>query len=571
MTVRIKILALSVGLLLIFAVVLTGSVALQRRTSRQVSAIIDFHLPLAAVIADLDVATDEFELVAARLLLLPEVTPTAVEAGRRALDLDKARIATDFQHADALLNQALVDPRTDPADRLVLAGVRRSLVFLKRLQAAYFDLGDEVVSALNAGRMKEARALAPRFKNFEQAWGPDMAALRNELGGLAKTSAESTYAQETRVLRLNLLLFTIAVVVGLGLSAVGAQRLVRTLWRLVEGAKAIEAGDLAITLPVTSRDEIGQLSQAFNSMAGQLRNNERIKDTFGKYVDPRVVAQLIDTSKEEGDHAERRIATVMFSDLKAFTSISEQLTATAMVGLLNRYFTVVAEQIRTHKGFVEKYIGDAIVAFWTPPFAPGDSHAASACLAALAHRDAVTALRPELPQLLGLRRNVPELAVRMGLATGEVVVGTVGAPTAKTFAAIGDITNLASRLEGVNKVYGTSVILAEETYRLAQTVVEARELDTVVVAGKSEPVRIYELIGRAHEVDAGLLQLRELYTEGLQAYRRRDWGGAGQCFTKCLELVPGDGPSAVLRDRSATFSAAPPPPDWDGVWHLAEK
>src|SRR5215475_6638530 len=98
----------------------------------------------------------------------------------------------------------------------------------------------------------------------------------------------------------------------------------------------------------------------------------------------------------------------------------------------------------------------------------------------------------------------------MGLATGEVVVGTVGAPTAKSFAAIGDITNLASRLEGVNKVYGTSVILAEETYRLAQTVVEARELDTVVVAGKSEPVRIYELVGRAGEVAASLQELREL-------------------------------------------------------------
>src|SRR5215475_5493550 len=110
----------------------------------------------------------------------------------------------------------------------------------------------------------------------------------------------------------------------------------------------------------------------------------------------------------------------------------------------------------------------------------------------------------------------------MGLATGEVVVGTVGAPTAKSFAAIGDITNLASRLEGVNKVYGTSVILAEETYRLAQTVVEARELDTVVVAGKSEPVR-------------------------------------------------GDGPATVLRDRCTIFAATPPAPDWDGVWHLAEK
>jgi adenylate cyclase len=571
MTVRIKILALSVGLLLIFAVVLIGAITMQRRTSDKVSAIIDFHLPLAAVIADLDVATDEYELIAARVLLVPDGTPAAIEAGRRALDVDKARIAADFQRADALLERALVDPRMDAADRLILARVQRSLVFLKRFQGPYFALGEEVVSALDAGRTKEARALAPRFKAFEQAWGPDMAALRDELTALAKSSTESTYAQERRVLRLNLVLFGIAVVLGLGVSVAGARRLVRALWRLVEGVKAIEAGNLTTTLPVTSRDEIGQLAQAFNSMAGQLRSNERIKDTFGKYVDPRVVAQLIDTSKEDSDHAERRIATVMFSDLKAFTTISEQLTATAMVGLLNRYFTVVAEQIRAHNGIVEKYIGDAIVAFWTPPFAPGDSHAASACLAALAHRDAVVALRPELPQLLGLRRNVPELTVRMGLATGEVVVGTVGAPTAKTFAAIGDTTNLASRLEGVNKVYGTTVIVAEETHRLAQEVVEARELDVVIVVGKSEPVRIFELLGPSGSVESETLELSSLYVKALEAYRRQDWAAAEQGFLECLRLRPDDGPSRVVLDRIAVFRAAAPASDWNGVWRLAEK
>lgn len=571
MTVRIKILALSIGLLLIFAVVLMGSVAMQRRTSNQVAAIIDFHLPLAAVIADLDVATDEYELVAMRLLAAPDVTAEAVEVTRRGLATNKERIATDFQRADALLDQALADPRTDPADRLVLARVQRSLIFLKRLQAPYFALGEELMRALDAGRTKEAHALSPRFKPFEQAWGPDMGALRGELAGLTKTSTEFTYAQEARVLRLNFVLFAMAVVLGIGVSAVAARRLVRTLWRLVEGAKAIEAGDLTITLPVTSRDEIGQLSQAFNSMAGQLRSNERIKDTFGKYVDPRVVAQLIDTSKENTDHAERRIATVLFSDLKGFTSISEQLTATAMVGLLNRYFTVVAEQIRAHNGIVEKYIGDAIVAFWTPPFAPGDSHAGSACLAALAHRDAVIALRPELPHILGLRRNVPDLIVRMGLATGEVVVGTVGAPTAKTFAAIGDTTNLASRLEGVNKVYGTTVIVAEETHRLAQDVIEARELDSVIVVGKSEPVRIFELLGPAGAVESGMLELKDLYVKGLDAYRRQDWDTAQQRFQDCLGLHPDDGPSRVLLERIAVFRSVAPAPDWNGVWRLSEK
>jgi len=463
MTVRVKILAISAVLLLLFAVVLVGSVVMQKQSRGKVGTIIDIHLPLTAAIADLDVATYEYELSLERVLRRPEVT----EADRRALDKTKARITADLERTEALLARALVDPRTAGADRLVLARVPRSLVYLRRLEAPFLALGDEILAAHTGARPDEALALSLRFEEFEQSFGPDLAGVREELSTLARSSTESTYAQQTRILRLNLVLFAVAVVLGLGLSAAGARRLVRALWRVIEGAKAIEAGDLAVTVAVTSRDEIGQLAQAFNRMAEQLRTKERIKDTFGKYVDPRIVARLIDTSKEDMDQAERRVATIMFSDLKGFTTMSEQLTATAMVKLLNRYFTVVADQIHAHNGILEKYIGDAVMAFWAPPFSAGDEHAASACLAALAHRDAVVALRPELPHLLGLRRNIPELPVRMGLATGEVVIGTVGAPTAKSFTAIGDITNLASRLEGVNKVYGTTVILAEETHRLA--------------------------------------------------------------------------------------------------------
>ena len=570
MTVRVKILAISAVLLLLFAIVLVSSVIMQEHSSRKVAAIIDYHLPLAAIIADLDVATDQYELVVERLLRQEDRGSGAADEQRRQLEKTRQRIAADFDGAAALLGRALTDPRTDGNDRVVFGKVQRSLEYLKRYEEPFLALGGQVEATYGAGKLAEATTLSRQFERYAQAFGPDMAALRAELVALGRVSTEHTYEQQTRILRLNVVLFAVAVVIGLGLSAMGARRLVQALWRVVDGAKAIQAGNLAVQVPVTSRDEIGQLAEAFNRMAEELRTKERIKDTFGKYVDPRVVAQLIDTSKDM-EQAERRVATILFSDLKGFTAISEQLTASAMVRLLNRYFTVVAEQIRAHNGVLEKYIGDAVMAFWAPPFSTGDDHAASACLAALAHREAVAALRPELPDLLGLRRNVPELTVRMGLATGEVVVGTVVAPTAKSFAAIGDITNLASRLEGVNKVYGTSVILAEETYRLAQTVVETRELDTVVVAGKSEPVRIYELMGRAGEVAASLQELRELYVEGLQAYRRRDWDAAGRCFAKCLELVPSDGPATVLRDRCTIFAATPPAPDWDGVWHLAEK
>lgn len=573
MTVLGKILALCGTLLLLFAVVLIGSVMMQKHSNNKVAAIVDFHLPLAETIADLEVATAEYELIIRRFLrkgsqALP--VPAFSEAERQALDKTKARITADFERADAVLARALADRRTDRADQLVLARVQQALIYLKRLRESFLDLGENIVAIHAEGRLDEARAMSFQFEKFQQSYGPDLDVLRGELSTLAKTSTGGIYEQEMRILRLNILLFAVAVVLGLGLSGAFAQRMVRSLWRLVDGAKAIEAGDLTVKVPVMSRDEIGQLAQAFNRMAEELRTKEKIKDTFGKYVDPRIVAQLIDTSKEDMDQAERRVATVLFSDLEGFTSMSEQLTATSMVKLLNRYFTVVAEQIRAHHGILEKYIGDAVVAFWAPPFSTGNDHATSACFAALAHCDAMDTLRPELSNILGLRRNIPELTVRIGLATGEAVVGTVGAPTAKSFAAIGDITNLASRLEGVNKVYGTTIILAEETHRLAQHAVEVRELDIVVVVGKSEPVRIFELLGRAGEVEAGVLKVRDLYSEGLEAYRRKDWGTAEKIFTECLRLNPTDGPATVLLQRTVAFKEALPD-GWDGVWRLTEK
>ncbi|MGH7208959.1 MAG: HAMP domain-containing protein, partial [Nitrospiraceae bacterium] len=310
MTVRAKILAISGVMLLLFAAVLVGSVVMQKQSTAKRGTIIDIHLPLAGAIADLDVATYEYELIIQRLLRRPETAPVPTDEDRRALDRVKSRIQNDFSRSREIVDRALVDPRTDGDDRLVLARAQRSLFYFSRLEAPFLAIGNEVLAAYAAGRLAEARGLSLRFQQFEQAFGPDLAGVRNELVALARASTEKLHAQQASFLRLNVGLFVIAVILGLGLSAAGAKRLVRALWRIVEGAKAIEAGDLQVTVPVTTRDEIGQLAQAFNRMAQELRNKERIKDTFGKYVDPRVVARLIDTSKEDLDQAERRVATV---------------------------------------------------------------------------------------------------------------------------------------------------------------------------------------------------------------------------------------------------------------------
>jgi adenylate cyclase len=326
-----------------------------------------------------------------------------------------------------------------------------------------------------------------------------------------------------------------------------------------------------VNLPVNSRDEIGQLTHSFNQMVGQLKEKERVKDTFGKYLDPRIVSRLIEAQGENANVSERRPATVFFSDIKGFSGMSESLTASAMVNLLNSYFSAVTREIRDKNGVIDKFIGDAVMAFWTGPFSVGDQYATDACLAALAQNKAIAAFRNELPQITGLRRDAPDFGVRMGLATGEVVIGTIGSDITKSYTVIGDVVNTASRLEGVNKVYGTRIIIDEATFRYARHAIEARELDLLTVAGKTEPLKIYELICARGELTAEAAELREMFAEGLAAYRVRDWQTASRRFSDCLARKPDDGPARVFQQRIEHLRSSTTPESWDGVWRLTKK
>jgi adenylate cyclase len=426
------------------------------------------------------------------------------------------------------------------------------------------DLGVE-------GKTPEARKAIEEMIKFEDL-NAVYTLVRTRAGELTAASLEETNQNIRHVIKANLVLFAIAGILGLLVFLVITGRLQTAFRRLTAAFRKTAEGELSDPLPVTSKDEIGDLTTSFNQMVEQLKSKEKLREAFGQFLDPRIVANVVDASTGQlKEVAERRKVTIFFSDIANFSGIGEQLTAANLVRLLNRYFTASTEGIRAHHGIVDKFIGDAVMAFWASPFSEGETHARDGCLTCLDLLNSFTQISREISEITGLRRNVPKFQARMALATGDTVIGTVGSDTTKSFTVIGDTVNVASRLEGVNKVYGTNILINEECYRLAETEVEAREIDLVTVFGKVEPVRIFELQARQGALDPAVAKLNNIYADALQLYREQKWKEAEGAFRECLKIKEHDGPSLEFLTRIANFARTPPPKDWNGVWNTASK
>jgi adenylate cyclase len=276
-------------------------------------------------------------------------------------------------------------------------------------------------------------------------------------------------------------------------------------------------------------------------MARELRRKQRLQSAFGQYVDPRIVSSLV--SDGDGAAGERTEVTVFLSDLVGFSSISELLTPDRLVELLNLYLSLAAEPIRRHNGVIDEIIGDAVQAFWGPPFSDPDAHARLACAAALEQADQLVRLRRALPDLLGFRKNLPELGLRIGLASGEAVAGTIGSDTSRSYSVMGPPVMRAEEMEGLNKRFGTDVLITAD--------VRARIGDEFVVREVGEAPEgeaVFELMGYTADEDAGRDELVERFAAGLAAWKAGRSDAARSEFAACLAVSPGDGPSAYYMD-----------------------
>ncbi len=290
-----------------------------------------------------------------------------------------------------------------------------------------------------------------------------------------------------------------------------------------------------------------------------------IKGAFQQYLSPEVINRLVNNPDLLKLGGEKKELTAFFSDIQGFSTVSEALTPEELVELLNEYLTAMTDIIMKYGGTVDKFEGDAVIAFFGAPISYSD-HALRACQASLEMQEKMVEMRKNWRE-----QGKHELYIRIGLNTGDMVVGNMGSAYRMDYTMMGDSVNLAARLEGVNKQYKTFSMISEFTYQQVKEEVEVRELDMIRVVGKNKPVRIYELLGEKGKVSSDNLEAFRYFDKALGLYRKQNWPESRKYFAHCNRLLANDGASQIFFERCKQFQASPPNLDWDGVFQMTNK
>ena len=309
---------------------------------------------------------------------------------------------------------------------------------------------------------------------------------------------------------------------------------------------------------------------------GAEKDKRFLKNTFSTYISPELIDQMYEAKEQPSLGGEEGYHTAFFTDIQSFSAFSEKLTANDLVELLNDYLTEMTDILLDNKGTLDKYIGDAIVAFYGAP-APVDEHEYWACLTAVKMQDRLAELR-EKWQEEGDRwpEIVHNMQNRIGINTGSLVTGNMGSTMRMNYTMMGDTVNLAARLEASAKQYGIYIQVAEETYNACKDKFIWRDLDFVIVMGKTEPAQVFELISEDGNMPPGYDKLLPAYHEALKLYRNQDWVKAIDAFKesdKLEDMFPGrkTNPSRIYIPRCEHYRDNPPGDNWDGSWALTKK
>jgi adenylate cyclase len=569
-TIAAKIFGLAI-ILLLLTIGLAGFLLFEvTRTKQDLTVVAVFDVPLTQSVARLHEFGLRRRLAFERwfgALNAPKPNPEIVAEATENYALFTRKLTDEFSAARRIIGAY---PK-DAAGSQTLAEVE---ILFDQIEPAYQIINNrqrEVLDMQRAGEHDKANQQLNLLNDLQRTVQNQRETVNLKMAAWSHSAVKATEQRERRVFWLTIAATTSTVLLGMTVAALITNRLSRPVRSLATAMRDVQQGNLNIQLPVGSTDEVGRLTDAFNFFVRELRSKERMKQTFGKYIDPRILEHVLGQPGAEAVASGRRDMTVLFADLFGFTGLSERLTPLLMVTLLNRHFGLQALAVQEHHGVVDKFVGDSVMAFWGSPFVKPEEHAVLACRSAQAQLVALDALRRELPDITGLRRDLPAIDLCIGICTGEVVVGNIGSENTRSYTVIGDTVNLSARLERANRVYGTQILLGETTAQAIGSQFEMREIDTISVKGKTETTRVFELMAAAGQLSEELARLRERYGQAQRAYLAQEWDLAEAAFRECLQIRPNDGPSLVFLERVQVLRRDPPRKDWNGVWQMVEK
>jgi class 3 adenylate cyclase len=575
-SIRRQILGIAVGLIILMVIVSALSTVMTRKVAHQLDELTTKYVEANNHLARMQTQSLERSLELRRMVIAKTQSPPD-EAGfaerKQRYEAAGAAIGQEASAVHVLIN-AIIDDLTTDSDNAALGRIDSRIEDTSKDLLHYLDEEHDRLFPLLEAKTQdfaEIRRSLTRIDALRDELNQRIDGIRTDMMAQVRADAAVTMRDQQRTIAISAVLTGLAAILGLTFSLFVSSGITRPVRRLLDGTRAVEAGRLDGSIDITTHDEIGQLTAAFNAMVAQLRRNEKMRETFGRYIDPRVVETLVDRPALAATDGQRRVMTVLFCDMKGFTTLSEGMTPQGLVKVMNHFLTAMSEQVRSNHGVIDKYIGDAIMAYWGPPFTEKGEDARLACLAAIGMLGRIAALRTELPELLGMRAAGSACDIRIGIATGEVLVGSIGSEFMMSYTVMGDSVNLASRLEGANKAYGSRCLISEATMTAAGDAIETREIDRIVVVGQIHSEAVFEVMGGKGDLAPERLVLRARYAEGLAAYRARCWDEARRAFESALEAVPSDEPSKSLIKRINDFVTKPPPDDWDGAWRFDYK
>ena len=523
-----------------------------QQTDIEITVLSQNMIPLLTSIVNIDKHTLAQEIHLQKLLNLSTVRPKPELEINRVMNKFKGldiKVSSEIKAGQKMIQDSLTKSREKDAIT-ILSQLSSELRLALHLYRSYHKEGLSIVeknleSSASINRLNQMEKL----RETEEILNQELDDIIEKIRTLTIKQAAITSRHEKEVgesmhlaASISLLIFLACVLVIYQVT----KKLVEPISELVKGVDKIATGSLNTRLEVEGRDEVANLTKSFNSMADGLEKGRSVRDMFGKYLDPRVVSHIIDQNGLR--EVERRNLTIYFSDIKGFSTISESLEPAKLVDLLNAYFSHCAKPILSSQGVIDKYIGDAIMAYWGPPFTPEGNAAQDACLAALNQTKQLELFRKKLPEILGLRKGIPNVTHRIGLATGPAVVGNLGSEKAQSYTAIGDTVNVASRLEGINKNYGTTIMLDSATRDKVKDSFTTRLMDRIIPKGKTESHFIYELIDDEKYSHSDTEKWLNYWHEMQDSRMNENYSNAKKLLKECLSIYPDDKASLIFLD-----------------------